>query len=537
MKPVYLKKYMNRFRKTPGDRQPGGTLDGIMPPRRTPEKGVDALVQIHPRRQVGDFAQTEGYHQLPGTGRREGSYDTGPIDLPGAEQARPKRRVGRRIPWRAMRKWSLRSALVVVVIGLAIGGFLFVKGYDKLHKVFRGTKTSPALAAQNDPSALKTEGDGRLNILILGIGGPGHEAPDLTDTMLVASIDPVNHKVALLSVPRDLWVSLPHHGSMKINAAYETGKYAYLGKQSDSNSNVQAVEAGFASSDQIVSQVLGIPIQYNVLLNFHAFQQAVDTVGGVTINVPTELYDPTMAWENHGSPVLAKPGLQTFDGLHALFYVRSRETTSDFARTQRQRAMLVALEQKVFSLGTLSNPLKISQLLDAFGDNVVTDLSLSDLGKLYPLAKGIDPNSIQSLGLADPPNNYVTTGREGNQSVVIPAAGVGNYAAIQSYVRNALRDGYLAKENATVDVLNGTSHATAATNEASVLRSYGYTIGVVGDAPTHDYAKTVIVDLTNGKDIYTAHYLENRFGVKTTTKLPAGITPGTANFVVILGQS
>jgi len=444
--------------------------------------------------------------------------------------------------WQAVKGWSRRKKIVVVIsIFLAalllLAGFLFFKGYFNAKKVFKGGGSAVSLQKNVTPNLLKGEGDGRINILVLGIGGIGHEAPDLTDTIMVASIDPVSHKTALLSIPRDLWVTVPGHGSMKINAVYETGKYKYLGKQDPSNADQKAVEAGFALADKTIEDVIGIPIHYHTLVNFRAFQQAVDTVGGISVNVPERLYDPTMAWQNGGNPILAEAGQQQFNGTKALMYVRSRYTTSDFARSQRQRAVIVALQQKIFTLGTFSDPLKLTQLMDAFGNNVVADLSISDLTRLYQLTKDVDPNTIQSVGLTDPPNNYVTTGMIGNQSVVLPRAGQGNYADIRSYVRNTLKDGYLAKENAKVLILNGTDTAGAATEASTILKSYGYNVIGAADAPTKSYAKTTIVDLTKGKKPYTAQYLKKRYSVdKTVTKLPdSTIQTQNADFVIILG--
>jgi len=494
-------------------------------------------------RQIGRFDRAEGYHPTNNSHAAQGKMGETPsilnMALPpdltktGKEQVRR-----RRLSWRSVLRGVKWTVITLVVVGVFGGGFLFVKGYINVHKAFKGSgHTALALQPNADLSAFKTEGDGRVNILLLGIGGIGHEAPDLTDTMLIASIDPVNHSAVLTSIPRDLWVAVPHHGNMKINAAYETGKFAALGgKIIPGNANTDAVKAGFASADSVVSQVTGLSIQYNVLVDFQAFQKAVDTVGGVTINVPTALYDPTMAWENKGNPVLAKAGVQTFDGLHALFYVRSRETTSDFARAQRQRAVIVALMQKVFTLGTLSNPLKITQLLDAFGNNVVTDISLGDMTKIYGVTKGINLDTIQSVGLADPPNNYVTTGRVGTQSVVLPRAGQNNYGPIQAYLRSVLPDGYITKEHAAVELVNGTGSTAALTSKETLLKSYGYNLSPSIAALTGNYPKTMLVDLSGGKDPYTAHYLENRFGVKATTKLPAGVTANGAAFVLILGQ-
>lgn len=500
-------------------------------------------------RRLDDFARSDGYHAVDRPAVQLGETPLSIINktistrqplsqtLDQTKKQRHQRRPGQRSK---LRTWSRRVVLGLVLLVVISGGLLFAKGYIKLHKIFKGGGSAAALSANVDPSLLKGEGDGRVNILLLGIGGDGHDGPDLTDTMILASVDPVNNKAVLLSIPRDLWVKMPNNyegNYQKINAAYEAGKYNYLGHDDDSNTNQQAVFAGFKSADEVVSQVLGVSINYNVLVNFQAFKQAVGTVGGITVDVPTELYDPTIAWENGGNPVIAEPGVQTFNGSQALLYVRSRETTSDFARAQRQRAVLVAIKQKVLTLGTFANPVKDSQLASAFGDNIVTDLSLSDGLRLYDIGKQISNSSIASIGLADPPNNYITTGTMDGLSIDEPTAGLYNYSAIQAFVRGQLPDGYIIKENAQIMVLNGTTMPGLATNEAALLKSYGYNIGTVADAPTQTYAKTVIVDLSKGVDKYTKNYLQQRFGVSTVTKLPgSSITPGSAKFVIILGQ-
>jgi LCP family protein required for cell wall assembly len=454
---------------------------------------------------------------------------------------RERRRHNDKTPHR-FRRIVKRTALVLALLIVVIVGFLFAKGYLQLRHVFKGGAVrAVALAADVNPAQLKGEGAGRINILLLGIGGVGHDGPDLTDTILLISIDPVNNKAALLSVPRDLWIKEPNNymgNYQKINAAYEAGKYSYLKEENSSNSNQGAINAGLKTADQAVSGVLGITINYNAVVDFQAFEQAVNNVGGITITVPTELYDPTMAWQNHNNPILAEPGLQTMNGATALNYVRSRETTSDFARTQRQRAVIVALKNKALTLGTLSNPIKLSDLFSAFGNNVRTDMSLSDANALYNIVKKISNSNIQSIGLADPPNNYVTTADINGLSVVEPTAGEFNYGQIHTYVRGVLKDGYITKENAKITILNGTTVPGAATVVATTLKSYGYNVGTVTNAPTTDYQNTVIVDLTHGKDKYTRNYLQERFGVNVVTVLPdKSIQPNGANFVIIVGEN
>lgn len=447
---------------------------------------------------------------------------------------------------RRARTWMLRGAVAVMALIIGGGGLLVSQGYLNIHKVFKGTAASAAALQQDvNPNLLKGEGDGRINVLLSGIGGVGHDGGDLTDTLILASIDPVNNTASLLSVPRDLWVTLPGKGSMKINAAYATAKYNYMHKQKVDGKNTQAVAAGFTSIDQTIEKVLGVPINYNLLVSFQAFRQAIDTVDGVSIDVPADLYDPNMAWENNNNAYLARAGKQSFDGKHALIYVRSRETSSDFARSQRQRAVLLALKQKAVTAGVLANPSKLAGLMSAFGSNVQTDLSLSDASRLYSIFKRINNSNIQSVSLAGDTtitssaagaDGLVTTGNINGQSIVMPKAGLEDYGAIHEFVRGHLQDGYIVKEKATVLVLNGTIEKKLGETMATKLKSYGYNVISVASAPSTAYPSTVVVDFSHGKSKYTKHYLEQRFNTSVTKTLPdSTIKPGTADYVVILG--
>lgn len=458
------------------------------------------------------------------------------MELPGQEsegRSHPvfRKRLG------VLRHWAFKASVGAIILVLLVGGVLFTQGFFNAKKVFKGGAHAAALQPQVDPNLLKGEGDGRINILLLGNGGPGHDGADLTDTMMVASIDPVNNTAVLLSIPRDLWVEVPKHGSMKINAAYAMGKSDYLGKFDSSNADTKAVMAGFKSADSVVESTLGIDIHYNFLVNFSAFKSGVDAVGGVVVNVPEQLSDRSMAWENHGNPVLAEAGIQQFDGRQALMYVRSRHSSSDFARSERQRSVILALKEKAISLDTLSNPVKISQLMSAFGDNMVTDMNLSDASRLYQISKGISGDNIKSISFDDKNNVLIRTGRVGNQSVVMPLAGMYEYEDMRMFVRKALPDGFIIKENSAITVLNGTSISGKATNEGEDLKSFGYNVIGVGNTPKLSFNQTQLIDLTGGKDKYTLNYLEQRFGVKATSQLPGTIQAGQSDFILILGTN
>ncbi len=458
------------------------------------------------------------------------------LDLPGGDSRARVYTFFRKAPHHRLRRWAFRTVTAGLVLVITLGGLLFSQAYLKAHKVFKGgTGTAAALKANVDPSLLKGEGRGRVNILLLGRGGGTHDAPDLTDTLMLASVDPVNHTATLLSLPRDFWVRVDGAGTMKLNAVWQTGASQYLGTVSPGITDTEAIKSGFKTLDQTVGETLGLQIDYNVLVDFQAFQQAVDTVGGVNVTVPSDLIDPTMAWENSHNPVLARAGNQTFDGQQALRYVRSRETSSDFARGERQRAVMMALKTKVINLGTLGNPLKVSGLLNAFGDNVQTDLSIDNATRLYSILKDINDDQVTSLGLGDGTNQYVTTGNINGQSVVLPTAGLFQYDKIQQFIRSQLKDPYIMKEKAKILVLNASMVPGAATQKAEELKSYGYTVSGTGNTPAGKETQTTLVDLSHGKAKYTKNYLEQRLGTKATTHLDdTTISTNGAEFVIIL---
>ncbi len=460
------------------------------------------------------------------------------MNLPGDASSSRLTDFFKKTKWHRVNRFATRGLAVAIIVVVMFGGFIFSQSYLKLHQVFRGgTGTAAALKPNVNPDLLNGEGSGRVNILLLGRGGGSHEGPDLTDSMMVLSIDPINHQATLLSIPRDLWVSVPGSGAMKINAAWETGEFQYLHSVTPGSTNPNAIAAGFTLVDKTVNQVLGININYNMLVNFQAFQQAVDSLGGVTVDVPSDLVDPTMAWQNGGNPLLAKAGVDNFNGQQALLYVRSRETSSDFARAQRQRAVLEAIETKALSLGTLSDPLKISNLVDAFGDNVATDISLSNAEKLYGLIKNLNNSKTNSIDLDSSQNPYVTTGNLYGQSIVLPATGLFNYSAIQTYVRTQLKDPYIVKENAKIFIYNGTSTPGLATNMQTTLKLYGYNVTGIANAPTDNYKGTQLINVSGGNP-YTQHYLEERLHVKAKTALPNNSIPTNgANFVIIIGSN
>lgn len=491
------------------------------------------LVTRRPRR---ERVSTPPQMSVPPPKRRLPPID---MDLPGEPSQQRFRLVMHHPRLRALRHRAFQISAFAMVLIIAVGGLLFTQGYWKAQKVFKGgAQTAAALENTVDPNMLKGEGDGRINVLMMGRGGGYHHAPDLTDTMILASIDPVNNTATMLSIPRDLWIKTAKYGQMKINAAWQAGEFAYLGEIAPGSTDTQAIKQGFESVDQAVETVLGVPVHYNLLVNFDGFKKAIDTVNGVTVNVPAALIDPSIAWENGGSSVIAQAGSQQFNGKQALLYVRSRQTSNDFARSERQRAVMMGLKDKVDNLGTLSNPIKISSLLNTFGNNVQTDLSLNNASRLYGIVKKIEASKVSSVGLADPPNQYVATAPIRGRSAVVPKAGLFNYGDIQTFVRGQLKDGYIVKENAKVVVLNGSGQAGKAEATATMLKSYGYNVVKTGELTNKNYRATTLVDLSKNRAKYTKNYLQKRFNVKSVPKFSEPvILPNGTDFVIIVGSN
>ena len=344
-----------------------------------------------------------------------------------------------RFSWKKFFAWSGVSLFVVLALA---GSWL---GWKLLHnelKIF-GWKGIVSLVK---PTKLKGENEGHVNILVAGNSAddPGHNGGDLTDSIMLLSLNTRTNTAFMLSIPRDLYVNIPGVGYAKINEAYEDGN------------RMKFNEAGYPAGgmgllEKTVAQATGLPIQYNALVNYGTVRDAVNAVGGITVNIqssdPRGLNDPSPDYGNNRKPLVdhLANGPQTLNGVQALGLSRARGDTwgsygyalSDFTRTQNQRTILLGLKDKATSLGTLSNPVKLGELFDSLGDNVKTDMTLGEVTRLYSLVKKVPNSKITSVGLNDAGGKNLLasyTTRNG-QSALIPAAGLDDYSAIQAYLQ------------------------------------------------------------------------------------------------------
>lgn len=510
-------------------------------PRQPQRQNAPGVVRRQTRTELGNFGRARELKQAEIQGGASTPTDAVPIAQPFTLQTddiadsvdsaaqRPRglarlkpANLRRHFSWRGFFKKLGLSFGALVVMGL---GYLGYKLFFAVQNIIdRDSGGALALQGDIDPSQLNGEGDGRVNILLIGIGGDQHQGGDLADTVIIASIDPFNNEVAMLGVPRDLWVDIPDQWSTKINAAHALGE-----ENGFSQTNYPSGGAGLLQ--KTIEQTLGIPIHYYARVDFDGFSQAIDAVGGIRVDVPEAICDYTIAWQFGFSCLEAGP--QDFDRNKALFYARTRASArGDFDRGERQRLILLALREKALSLGTFSDPRKVFSLIDAAGQHSSTNLGLGEMKRIYEIISAIPPDKVISAGLDD----HVRTAAVGGQSAVIPKAGIGQYAAIQAYVRSIFIDGFIKREGAVVDVLNGTTAVGVAAATSEELRSYGYKLGVIGDAPSSGYTATRLYDLSGGKAEFTKRYLEQRLKTVALSadKLPDGIK-STAAFVIIVG--
>ncbi len=265
----------------------------------------------------------------------------------------------------------------------------------------------------------------RLNVLLLGLRGVSDPNGGLlTDTMMVASINLKSGGVALISIPRDLYVEMPNHDyKRKINEAYVLG----IEDRKD-------WKAGLEYAKKAASNVTGLDIHYAVSVDFNAFKEIIDILGGVTITLDRPFSELGQFEEG---PIYLSAGKQTIDGDTALLFSRARFSSSDFDRAKRQQQVLLAAKEKAMGLGVLSNPLKIISILDSIGNHIKTDAELWEIQEMAVLAKRIDSSKVKQKVFDTTENGLLYSSRDGNGSYILLPEG-GNFDRIKQESQSIL---------------------------------------------------------------------------------------------------
>ncbi len=337
---------------------------------------------------------------------------------------------------------------------------------------------------------LQTAPSGRTNILLAGIGGDKHDGGNLTDTVMVASIDYDQKLVPMVSIPRDLYVKTSQTGKSKLNEVFWLAKKQY-GKQQ-----------GLYVLKEVASEILGQDIQYYVKVDFDGFVKIVDALGGVDVDVEKDIYDveyPLGETINYTTFSLKK-GLRHLDGATALKYARSRHgkgnERGDFDRARRQQILLNAIKEKAFSLNILTDPGKIKAIYDSVSESIDTNLTLGEIIEMAKIAKDFNKDAIFSTVLNDDPTEcggYVyTPAREyfDNASVMLPASN--KYDYIHDFTNFVFNNTSAIKKAEGIQILNGTKTPGLAYEVFGVLSRYCMSTVYYGNAENRDQEKTTI---------------------------------------------
>ena len=272
---------------------------------------------------------------------------------------------------------------------------------------------------------LQGEKDDRINFVLLGMGGEGHQGPYLTDTIIIASFKPSTKEAALFSLPRDMIVPI-NKEYRKINSIYSIG-------------HTQSKKGGELVKE-ILSQTFDLPIHYYMAADFKGFMEMIDAIDGVEVEVERSFVDNQFPAANYQyQRVSFEAGWQKMDGLTALRFARSRHGNnnegSDFARIRRQQKIIIAAKNKVTSFDTLMNPKKISQLYSIFNEYTSTDLELWEAVKLFNLGKEINSQNIITQSIDDRTGGYLKSGIALSGAYILQPLG-GNYDQISFLLKD-----------------------------------------------------------------------------------------------------
>jgi LCP family protein required for cell wall assembly len=362
---------------------------------------------------------------------------------------------------------------------------------------------TPLPTTASGPLPVPWDGASRVTILVMGLDYRDWEAgegPPRTDTMILLTIDPLTKTAGMLNVPRDLWVSIPGFEYARINTAYPLG-IAF-----------EVPGGGPGLAMQTVKQLLGVPIDYYAIIDFEAFEQFIDELGGIYVDIPAEITVDPIGKANTNT---LEPGRQLLDGGNALAYARARHTEGgDFDRAQRQQQVILAIKDRAIELGPAQLAARAPAIYQELAAGIHTNLSLDDALKLGWLALDIPKESIKQGAIAESAVTMATmTGSDGTQQqVLIPLPDQVRLIRDQVFASSTMASPALSSgdiqanmqsEGASIVVSNGTYVEGLASKTQAYLQSQG--ANVVGTQNNEYTTYTHIIDYS-GKP-YTDRYL------------------------------
>jgi len=432
-----------------------------------------------------------------------------------------------------------RRAMILVGLALvlAAAAFASIRLFGLLHsfnpKTGLGDVVGLAENQADTPGTLayKLKHGQRVNILLLGYGGPGHGGAFLTDSIMVVSVQGVD-RIAMTSIPRDSFVQIPAFANGqtydgKINAAYEiplsNGAFGRVSPEYDQ---------GYAGAGKLASKVVGAyigqPIDYWLGVDFTAFKQAVDAVGGVDVVNPYVLDDSTypLGETNGYEHIHFNAGRLHLSGDQALIYVRERHADSDFGRSRRQQQVLLAIKDKALSLGGLPH---FFDLLSALQDHVKTNMTPADMRTFSSVLDKVHDASTHHVSVDNTTLQYDTYCC-GGQYILLPRDHTG--ATLHQYIANELPPANALNEKAQVQFASSLHEASQGQSLAGVVGKMFGMIGFTTLPPatlSTTPQTTVVHDYSGGAAKATVAWLKQYFHADVVTETPSAAPVASAS--------
>ena len=357
--------------------------------------------------------------------------------------------------------WQIASIIAVFLILIWGGFFLFKIGsfgkkisvQNENNSVIENVGSLISSIVPGNKKELRGENEGRINILLLGKAGKGKPGENLTDTIMIMSLNTKDKKISLLSLPRDFYANIPKTSYYtKINSIYQYGI--------NSKEDVKPMK-------ETVEEIIGIPIHYFVILNFDGFRKVIDDIGGINVSVERDIYDPRYPGANYSYETFEiKKGTHLMNGETALKYVRERhdDPEGDFGRAKRQQQVMQSTKNKIFSIKTFLNPITLNNMLNDLGDNIKTDIGLSEIESFVDLGKKSDTENITNVVIDAWSKDSILKVSHvfaGGVEAFVLVPRVGNYSEIHELSQSIFdldairrRKSEIEKENASITIVN-----------------------------------------------------------------------------------
>lgn len=456
------------------------------------------------------------------------------------------------------RPYLIISAIIFFVAAISLGVYAYLNIQDIKGNIFVGHQTRPT-ADNSIPTPTPTPVRNDINVLLLGYGGGTHEGTYLTDSMILANINHDTQKISMISIPRDLWVKIPVSENEeiegKINSAYAIG--IDDNKYPNKDPEYTGIAGGGNLTKKIVSQITSLPIDKFAAIDFNGFIQSIDVLGGVDVNIeksftdkeypiegkeddtcgidPTQIPELTKAanfsvvetFPCRFETLTFEKGVTHMDGATALKYVRSRhslEDGTDFGRSRRQRNLILAVKNKIISIGFIP---KILPFVSSLKNDFKTDFTLGEVQNYLTQSDQLSKYSIESFAVTDQnflENSFTPKG----QAILQPIDGEGDWQSLQLWLKTILD-----QSQPVVKIVNCASQDDL-DSVVKYLRDNNYfVLPSIGKCQNKN-SKTNVVVFDNAAQRFEINGLKDYFGIDEMLEKPS--IDSSFNLQITLGS-